>query len=49
LVGVKGLVIGADYDEAMIAEAWQRVEQAGLNTCVRHQRVDAMSLTFATD
>ena len=49
LVGVNGQVIGADYDEAMIAEAKQRAEQAGVNTWVRHKRVDAMSLPFETD
>ncbi len=49
LVGVNGQVIGADYDEAMIAEAEQRAEQAGVNAWVRHQRVDAMSLPFETD
>jgi ubiquinone/menaquinone biosynthesis C-methylase UbiE len=49
LVGVNGQVIGADYDRAMIAEAEQRAEQAGVNTWVRHERVDAMSLPFETD
>jgi ubiquinone/menaquinone biosynthesis C-methylase UbiE len=49
LVGVNGQVIGADYDEAMISEAEQRAEQAGVNTWVQHKRVDAMSLPFATD
>ena len=49
LVGVKGQVIGADYDEAMIAEAEHRTEQAGLDTWVNHMRVDAMSLPFKTD
>jgi ubiquinone/menaquinone biosynthesis C-methylase UbiE len=49
LVGVNGQVIGGDYDEAMIAEAEQRAEQAGLNTWVRHQCVDAMSLPFEND
>jgi len=49
LVGVNGQVIGADYDEAMIAEAEQRAEQAGVNTWVRHKCVDAMSLPFETD
>jgi ubiquinone/menaquinone biosynthesis C-methylase UbiE len=48
LVGVNGQVIGADYDEAMIAEAEQRAGQAGVNTWVRHKRVDAMSLPFET-
>ena len=49
LVGVNGQVIGADYDEAMIAEAEQRAELAGVNTWVKHKRVDAMSLPFETD
>jgi len=49
LVGVNGQVIGADYDETMIAEAEQCAEQAGVNTWVSHQRVDAMSLPFETD
>jgi ubiquinone/menaquinone biosynthesis C-methylase UbiE len=48
-VGVNGQVIGVDYDEVMILEAEQRAEQAGVNTWVRHQRVDAMSLPFETD
>ena len=48
LVGVNGQVIGADYDEAMIAEAEQRAEQAAVNAWVRHQCVDAVSLPFAT-
>ena len=49
LVGVNGQVIGADYDEAMIVEAEQRAEQANVNIWVKHERVDAMSLPFATD
>ena len=49
LVGAKGQVIGADYDEAMIAEAEQHAQQAGVNTWVRHQQADAMSLPFETD
>ncbi len=48
LVGVNGQVIGADYDEAMIVEAEQLAEQAGVNAWVRHKRVDAMSLPFVT-
>ncbi|MGZ8164578.1 MAG: methyltransferase domain-containing protein [Methylobacter sp.] len=48
LVGENGQVIGADYDEAMVAEAEQRAEQAGV-TWVRHKRVEAMSLPFETD
>jgi ubiquinone/menaquinone biosynthesis C-methylase UbiE len=49
LVGENGQVIGADKDEAMIAEAEQRAEQAGVNKWVRHKCVDAMSLPFETD
>jgi len=49
LVGVNGQVIGADHDEAMITEAEQHAEQAGVNTWVRHKRVDAVSLPFETD
>lgn len=48
LVGINGQVIGADYDEAMIAEAEQRAGRAGVNTWVSHKRVDAMSLPFET-
>ncbi|MGZ5018461.1 MAG: methyltransferase domain-containing protein [Methylobacter sp.] len=48
-VGANGQVIGADYDEAMIAEAEQRAEQAGVNTWVSHKRADAMLLPFETD
>ncbi|MDD2658835.1 MAG: methyltransferase domain-containing protein [Methylococcales bacterium] len=49
LVGVNGQVIGADYDEAMIAVAEQRAGQAGVDQWVRHQCADAMSLPFETD
>jgi ubiquinone/menaquinone biosynthesis C-methylase UbiE len=49
LVGANGQVIGADYDESMIAEAEQRAEKAGVNTWVRHKCVDAMSLPFETN
>jgi ubiquinone/menaquinone biosynthesis C-methylase UbiE len=49
LVGVNGQVIGADYDEAMIAEAEQRAEQAGVNAWVKHKCADAISLPFDTD
>jgi ubiquinone/menaquinone biosynthesis C-methylase UbiE len=48
LVGANGQVIGADYDEAMIAEAEQRAEQVGVNTWVSHRRADAVSLPFET-
>ncbi|MGZ4981738.1 MAG: methyltransferase domain-containing protein [Methylobacter sp.] len=49
LVGVKGQVIGADCDEAMLAEAEQRAKHAGVNSWVRHESVDAMLLPFETD
>jgi len=49
LVGTNGQVIGADYDEAMIAEAEQRAEQANVNAWVSHKCADAMSLPFETD
>jgi ubiquinone/menaquinone biosynthesis C-methylase UbiE len=49
LVGANGQVLGADYDEAMIAEAEQRAEQAGVNAWVKHKCADATSLPFDTD
>ncbi|MGZ8190370.1 MAG: methyltransferase domain-containing protein [Methylococcaceae bacterium] len=49
LVGINGQVIGADYDEAMVAEAERLAEQAEVNTWVRHMRADATSLPFETD
>ncbi len=49
MVGVNGQVIGADYDEAMIAAAVLSAEQADVNTWVMHQCVDARSLPFETD
>jgi ubiquinone/menaquinone biosynthesis C-methylase UbiE len=49
LVGVNGQVVGADYDEAMITEAEQRAEQAGINAWVKHKCADAISLPFDTD
>jgi ubiquinone/menaquinone biosynthesis C-methylase UbiE len=49
LVGADGQVIGADYDEAMLAVAEQRAGQAGVNEWVKHQRVEAASLPFETN
>ena len=49
LVGASGEVIGADYDEAMIAVARQCAEQAGVNAWVKHQCADAVSLPFEAD
>lgn len=49
LVGEKGEVIGADYDEAMISVAEQHAGQAGVNQWVKHQRVEAASLPFANE
>jgi ubiquinone/menaquinone biosynthesis C-methylase UbiE len=48
-VGQNGRVIGGDYDDAMITLAEQLAEQAGVNTWVKHHRVDAMSLPFETE
>ncbi|MDD5461625.1 MAG: methyltransferase domain-containing protein [Methylococcales bacterium] len=49
LVGVNGQVIGADYDETMIFEAEKHAKQAGVDTWVNHQCVDAMLLPFERD
>ncbi|MDD2723198.1 MAG: methyltransferase domain-containing protein [Methylovulum sp.] len=46
LVGNQGQVIGVDYDLAMLAEANQRAEQAGVSAWVKHQQTDAASLPF---
>ena len=49
LVGVNGLVIGADYDAAMIAEADKLAREAGVSTWVRHERVDATEMPFKSN
>lgn len=46
LVGATGQVVGVDYDEAMIAQANQRVEQAGVNSRVKHKQADVAALPF---
>jgi len=49
LVGAAGEVYGVDYDNAMVAEAEQRAEKAGISAWVRHKHSDAASLPFDTD
>jgi SAM-dependent methyltransferase len=46
LVGEGGQIVGIDHDEAMIAEADQRAEQAGVTAWVKHRHADAMILPF---
>ena len=49
MTGVTGQVVGVDYDQAMIAEAGQRAEKAGISAWVRHDHADATSLPFESD
>ena len=46
IVGSSGLVVGVDNDSDMLREANQRAAQAGVNTWVKHQQVDAHVLPF---
>ena len=48
LVGPSGHVVGVDVDEAMIAEANRRAEQAGFKSWCRHQQGNAMFLPLET-
>jgi len=48
LVGTTGKVYGVDYDPAMVAEAEQNAEKAGVNAWVHHKQSDATSLQFET-
>jgi ubiquinone/menaquinone biosynthesis C-methylase UbiE len=48
LVGTTGEVYGVDYDKAMITEADQRADKAGISTWVKHKHADAASLPFET-
>lgn len=48
LVEVTGEVYGVDYDKAMITEAEQRAEKAGISAWVKHKHSDATSLPFET-
>ena len=45
-VGSSGQVCGVDYDQAMVAEADQRAQNAGVSAWVQHKRADALSLPF---
>ncbi len=49
LVGPSGQVVGVDYDPAMIAEARNRAEQAGVSSWVTHQQADVTSLPFSSE
>ena len=49
LLGTTGQVIGIDYDEAMIIEANQRVEQAGVGILVKHRQADAAALPYESE
>ncbi len=49
LVGPTGQVRGVDYDEAMVAEADQRAEKAGVSAWVKHKCADASSLPFESE
>src|SRR4051812_28551049 len=46
LVGQTGQVCGVDYDQAMLDEADQRAEAAGVSRWVKHQWAAAHSLAF---
>ena len=48
LVGATGEVYGIDHDKAMITEAEQRAEKAGISAWVKHKHSDATSLPFET-
>jgi len=48
LVGATGEVYGVDYDQAMVAEAEQRAEKAGISAWVKHKHSDATPLPFET-
>ncbi len=49
LTGATGQVVGVDYDKAMIAEADQRAEKAGISAWVRHDHADVTSLPFESN
>ena len=48
LVGARGEVCGVDYDKAMVTEADQRAEEAGVSAWVKHKHADVASLPFQT-
>ena len=47
-VGPTGHVVGVDYDAAMIVEANQRADKAGVGAWVEHRRADATALPWAS-
>ncbi|MHC4192432.1 MAG: methyltransferase domain-containing protein [Planctomycetota bacterium] len=49
LVSSTGQVVGVDYDPAMIAEAEQRAEKAGVSAWVKYEQADVASLPFEPD
>ena len=49
LVGADGEVVGVDYDAAMVAEADQRAQQAGVDGWVQHRVADATDLPFEAE
>jgi ubiquinone/menaquinone biosynthesis C-methylase UbiE len=46
LVGPKGEVYGADYDAAMVVQANQPAEAAGVSARVSHRQADASALPW---
>src|SRR5688572_23038362 len=46
LVGATGEVVGVDYDEAMIAEAVKRANEANVSEWAQHKLADATALPF---
>jgi ubiquinone/menaquinone biosynthesis C-methylase UbiE len=49
VVGPSGKVYGVDYDQAMIDEADQRADKAGVSGWVKHQRANSGSLPFESN
>lgn len=49
IVGSTGMVNGADYDEAMIAEADRNARESGVSGRVIHRRADASSLPLENE
>lgn len=49
LVNSTGQVVGVDYDPAMIAQAEQCAENAGVTAWVKHEQADVASLPFKPD
>lgn len=49
LINSTGQVVGVDYDQAMIDEAKQRAEKAGVNAWVKHKQADVASLPFESN